>query len=257
MSSNFVRSQKLTITMMALCGAAMFTPGLATAQQSSDSYFRVTPYLWMLGMDGTTAVLGQDTDVDMSFGDILDVLNIAVSVNLEWKTRSNWFFVLDPMWADLEADFAVPSPPAPIPITGKIEIKLIIADAMVGYYFNDNFGIYAGARYYDQDITIVPSGMAPEIPLGDDWTDFPIGLRGVGKIGDKWSFAAEGDVAVGGDSDSAFYVQAIFSRHFGENKGLNLGWRYYDVDYESGSGLTRFKWDMAHSGPVVGFSWRF
>jgi len=32
---------------------------------------------------------------------------------------------------------------------------------------------------------------------------------------------------------------------------------YYDVDYESGSGLTRFKWDVAHSRPVVGFSWEF
>jgi hypothetical protein len=32
---------------------------------------------------------------------------------------------------------------------------------------------------------------------------------------------------------------------------------YYDVDYESGSGLTRFKWDVAQSGPVVGFSWEF
>ena len=32
---------------------------------------------------------------------------------------------------------------------------------------------------------------------------------------------------------------------------------YYDVDYESGSGLTRFQWDVAHSRSVVGFSWQF
>ncbi len=32
---------------------------------------------------------------------------------------------------------------------------------------------------------------------------------------------------------------------------------YYDVDYESGSCLTRFKWDVAHSRAVVGFSWEF
>jgi len=232
------------------------TPGQATAQKSSGVEFRISPYLWLLSMDGTTAVLGEDADVDADFGDILDVLNYALSLNMEWST-GKWFFVLDPMYADLEMDFAVPSPPAPAPLGGKIEIELIIADAMVGYYFNDNFGIYAGARYYDQDITIVPSGMAPSIPLGDDWTDFPLGARARGKIGDKWSLFGEMDVAVAGDSDSAFYAQVVFLRHFGENKHLDLGWRYYDVDYTSGSGLTLFKWDVAHSGPVVGFSWTF
>ena len=256
MFSKFVRSLKVTIVMLVVSSAAMFTPGQATAQQSGGVDFRVTPYLWMLGIDGTTAVLGQDTDFDMDFGDILDVLNIALSVNMEWNT-GQWFFVLDPMWADLEADFAVPSPPAPLPITGKIEIELIIADALVGYVLNENFDIYAGARYYDQDIKIVPSGAAPSISLGDDWTDFLIGFRAHNKIGEKWSFGGRLDGAVAGDSDSAWYLQAVLMRHFGENKHLDLGWRYYDVDYESGSGLTRFKWDATHSGPVVGFSWTF
>jgi hypothetical protein len=139
---------------------ALAFPIHAAAQRTDESYFRITPYLWMLGLDGTTAVLGDDADVDASFSDILDVLNIALSVNMEWNTQSNWFFVLDPMWADLEMDFAVPSPPAPLPITGKVEIELIIADALVGYSVNENFGVYAGARYYDQDITIVPDGAA-------------------------------------------------------------------------------------------------
>ena len=243
--------------LVVLSSPFLLSPGVAIAQQSNDSYFRVTPYLWMMGLDGTTAVLGNDTDVDASFGDVLDLLNMALSVNLEWKTRSNWYFVFDPLWADLETDFAVPSPPAPVPVSGKVETKLTIADLNVGYAINENFDIYAGARYYDQDITIVPSGAAPSIGLGDDWTDFLLGFRVRSEFGDKWSFGGKLDGAVGGDSDSAWYLQAVFLRHFGENKHLDLGWRYYDVDYESGSGLTRFKWDVAHSGPVVGFSWQF
>ena len=65
------------------------------------------------------------------------------------------------------------------------------------------------------------------------------------------------DGAVGGDSESAIYAQAMFLRHIGDNKHFDIGYRYYDVDYESGSGLTRFKWDVAQSGPIVGFSWEF
>jgi len=243
----------LVAALAVLATTASLSPGVASAQQSSDSFFRITPYLWMLSLDGTTAVGGQDVPVDASFGDILDVLNIALSVNMEWNT-GKWFFVLDPLYADLEADFAAPDP---LPIAGTIEIKMIIADALVGYVLNENFDIYAGARYYDQDITVLPSGPAPTISLGDDWTDFNIGFRAHTEVSDKWSFSGKLDVAVAGDSDSAWYLQAVLMRHFGENKHLDLGWRYYDVDYESGSGLTRFKWDVAQSGPVVGFSWEF
>lgn len=239
---------------------AVALPNEAEAQGTGDSYFRVTPYLWMLGLDGTTAVLGNDADVDASFSDILDVLNVALSVNLEWNTKSNWFFVFDPMWADLEMDFNVPSPPAPLPVTGKVEIELIIADALVGYGFNENIGVYAGARYYDLDISIIPDGpVVPEIGLGDDWTDFLLGVRVFGELGEKWTMGGRMDGAVGGDSDSAFYAQFVFSRIFGRNNNmhLDLGWRYYDVDYISGSGVSTFKWDVAHSGPVVGWSWEF
>ncbi len=65
------------------------------------------------------------------------------------------------------------------------------------------------------------------------------------------------DGAVAGDFESAWYFQAVLLRHFGTNKHLDLSWRYYDVDYELGAGIIRFKWDVAHSGPVVGFSWEF
>lgn len=234
--------------------AASLSPGVASAQQGSDSFFRVTPYLWMLGLDGTTAVLGQDTDVDASFSDILDVLNIALSVNMEWNTRSNWFFVLDPMWSDLEMDY---STPGPAPVEGKVEIELIIADALIGYELENEFGIYAGARYYDQDITIIPDTLPTTISLGDDWTDFILGARFRTPVGEKWSLAGRLDGAVAGDSDSAWYLQGAFMRHFGETMHLDLGWRYYDVDYASGTGVSVFKWDVAHSGPVVGFSWQF
>ena len=253
------RRRILACVMTVSMTLALAFPIHAAAQRTDESYFRITPYLWMLGLDGTTAVLGDDADVDASFSDILDVLNIALSVNMEWNTQSNWFFVLDPMWADLEMDFAVPSPPAPLPITGKVEIELIIADALVGYSVNENFGVYAGARYYDQDITIVPDGAAPSIGLGDDWTDFLLGVRAAGALNDKWHMAGRLDGAVGGDSDSAWYAQFVFSRIFGKNDNmhLDLGWRYYDVDYVSGSGVSLFKWDVAHSGPVVGWSWEF
>ena len=250
MAYKLARRRVLTAATLCLVVSASFWPGTVSAQESDGWKFRITPYLWMLSLDGTTAVLGQDVEVDASFGDILDQLNIALSANME-LSKGQFFVVFDPMYAQLEMDFAGPGP-----VGGTLEVDLLIADLNVGYSVNENFGVYAGARYYDQDISITPN-MLPQVSLGDDWTDLILGFRVQTSMSDKWSFAGKMDAAIGGDSDSALYVQAVLLRHFGRNMHLDLGWRYYDVDYESGSGVTRFKWDVTHTGPVVGFSWEF
>lgn len=243
----------LVAALTILATTASLSPGVATAQQSNDSFFRITPYLWFLGIDGTTAVLGQDTNVEADFGDLLDVLNIALMVNMEWNT-GKWFVVVDPLFGSFEMDFETPGQP---PIGGKVEADMLIVDLDLGYVVNDTFDIYAGTRYFDNDISVIPNLLPTTFDIGDSWTDFLLGFRIHSNMSENWSFAAKVDGAVAGDSDSAWYLQAVFMRHFGENKHLDLGWRYYDVDYESGSGVTRFKWDMAQSGPVVGFSWEF
>ncbi len=38
---------------------------------------------------------------------------------------------------------------------------------------------------------------------------------------------------------------------------LDFGYRWIDTDYESGSGLTFFKYDVLAQGPVVGFGFKF
>jgi hypothetical protein len=250
MISKLPRRRKLAAAILALSVSVMLMPAVATAQESDGWNFRITPYLWMLGLDGTTAALGNDVPVEADFGDILDLLNVALSANMEWN-NGKWFVVLDPMWADLEMDIDTGGP-----IGGTVEIELIIADALVGLSLSENFDIYAGARYYDQDITVIPNTL-PEIGLGDDWTDILLGIRVNSDMSGKWSFTGKLDAAVGGDSDSAIYAQLMFLRQIGDNKHFDIGYRYYDVDYESGSGLTLFKWDAEHSGPVVGFSWQF
>lgn len=230
--------------------SVLLMPRVATAQESDGWTFCITPYLWLLALDGKTAALGNDVPVDADFGDILDNLNIAVSANMELN-NGKWFVVVDPMWSSLEMPIETDGP-----FGGDVEVELLIVDALVGMSVTENFDIYTGLRYYDQDIEVIPN-MLPKVDLGDDWMDYLIGVRANSRVSEKWSVTGKIDVAVGGDSDSALYVQAVFMRYFGDNKHLDLGWRYYDVDYESGAGLTRFKWDVAHSGPVVGFSWEF
>lgn len=242
----------MAIATLFLAVSASILPATAAAQESDNWEFRVTPYLWLLSLDGTTAALGNDVDVDASFSDIFDVLNIALSVNME-LSKGNFFVLMDTMYAQLEAEM---SGPGDGPVGGVIDIDMVIADLSAGYSVSENVDLYAGVRFYDQDITVTPNMLGRQ-KLGDSWSDYILGIRVGAEISDKWSFMSRLDAAVGGDSDSAVYLQATVARHFGENKHLDLGWRYYDVDYESGTGISRFKWDVTHSGPVIGFTWEF
>ena len=56
---------------------------------SDEWRFSITPYLWAVGLNGDMTVKGVDSDVDVSFGDILTNLDIALEAHFEvW--RGNW-----------------------------------------------------------------------------------------------------------------------------------------------------------------------
>ncbi len=250
MISRLPRQRKLATAILTLSVSALLMPGVVTAQESDGWNFRISPYLWALSLDGTTAAAGSDVPLDASFGDVLDLLNFALSANMEWN-KGKLSLILDATYADLEAKIDTGGA-----IGGSVEIKITMIDALVGLNVTEYADLYAGIRYNDQDITIIPD-MLPDIELGDDWTDFVLGVRFSNELSDKWSFTGKFDVTVAGDSDSAWSTQVLFLRHIGDNKHFDIGYRHYDVDYESGSGMSLFKWDVAHSGPLVGFSWEF
>jgi len=83
MALKLARHRVLITAVLSLIVSASLWPAAVTAQESDGWKFRITPYLWLMGMDGTTAALGQDVPVDASFSDILDVLNIALSANMK------------------------------------------------------------------------------------------------------------------------------------------------------------------------------
>ena len=70
----------------------------------TDWEFILTPYLWAIGLSGTSQVGPfPPLDVDADFSDLLDNLNMALAAHMELH-RGKWAIALDPMWAQLEMD---------------------------------------------------------------------------------------------------------------------------------------------------------
>jgi hypothetical protein len=73
----------LVILAVAVLLLAAFTPAVF-AEQKSDGQsaweFYVAPYVWTLAANGNVTVKGIKADVDISFNDIRDQLNIAAMI---------------------------------------------------------------------------------------------------------------------------------------------------------------------------------
>jgi len=252
MNNRFARQTKFRgvapVAILTFC----FFSNSAIAQDDGGWDFRITPYIWFMAIEGETAVAGMNIPVEASFSDILENLNISLAANFE-ANNGKFFFILDGLYADLELDIEPTSF-----ISGVAETQIVVFDGLVGVNIGEYFDLYAGVRYNNQDITVIPT-LLPSVELGDDWLDYLIGVRVQGPVSDNWAFSGRLDTAIAGDSRDMFFFEVMFQRYFGRNRNmhLDLGFRILSVDYESGSGLTRFLWDVEQYAPVVGYSWNF
>ncbi len=245
----------LLMAFVALGGGA----SAAMAQGSGDDgrSISLTPYLWGTSIDGT-ATIGSlpPADLDASFGDILSNANFAMSLHTEFRF-DDWVFVVDPTYISLEIEAALP-PPIPAGTVLPIEVEIWLVELWAGYRVHENWEVFGGLRYNDQDISMsgLPSPPLPVTSAGVSvsWTDGFIGARYKNDLGEKWYLTGRADVVVAGDSESTWNASIMFNRRFSKGRSLNIGYRYMDIDFDD-SGV--YGWDVVQNGPVIGYTWTF
>jgi hypothetical protein len=236
--------------------------GAAPAQEWQHT---LTPYLWMSGMSGKTAIgtaLGPvEADVDVGFGDILKNLKIGGMVAYRGD-RGPWTVMADAIYMNLEADKA--SSVGPVRLDATAEVKQTALEADLGYRLAEHTVAFVGLRYneIDADLSLVRSGPGAganrSAGRSESWTDPVIGVVTQLPLNERWSLGLRGDLAgFGVGSDLTW--QAMATVHWKASDTLEVvgGYRYLDADYENGSGASLFKYDMVTSGPGLGVSFKF
>ena len=244
------------LSFMTIASLSATANAQTTGGDSNEIVF--TPYLWGTSLNGTSAFGAlPPLDIDASFSDLFSNLNFAASLHTEFH-RGPWVFTIDPMYVSVEADVApegVPLPPGSAP---KIGVDMWFVELWGGYQFADHWEIIGGARWQSQDLDVSglpsPPLPIPGISISEDWTDWFGGLRFASDIGEKWFFTWRGDIVFAGDSDSSINTSVMFNRRFGQTMSLNLGYRYFEDDYDN---LPSYAWDMTQEGPIVGYTWVF
>ena len=230
----------------------LFVSSAAYGQQSSGDWdWKVAPYLWTLGGEGSTAIGPVESDIDFDFGDVISNLDFATELFIA-ADRGHHGFHGDFQYMDLDPD------PTPAPIgPGEIdtEIELITAEAAYRYHFSGSTQgstLMLGARYIDTTVELTPtriSGAKASI----DWVDGFVGYQYVGQISEKWRSQIAFTVGTGG-SDLTATGQLICTRETSGGNHLALGARVWDIDYDDTvRNDLPFKLDLTLYGLVVGF----
>lgn len=248
-------------------GALLIAAGMATAQAQAENMsseqwrFEATPYLFASGMKGTVGARGVTTDVDESFSDILENLDIAFLGLLEAR-KGPWTLGLDAQYIELSMD-AMRSWQGPLgngnTATLDASFKQQIYQPFVGYRVLDSatkVDLIAGARYTSlaPDVKLTLNTGASLLPDGSrsvstskHWWDAVVGVRFTTPIADKWAFAGYADIGAGG-ADLTYQAAAGINWQFAKDYSAKVGYRYLAQDYEKDG----FLWDVKMSGPYLG-----
>lgn len=229
----------------------------AHAQSNTGWTVTVVPYLMGASMGGQVAVAGQELDVDVSASDIFSNLQFGAMGAIVAR-KGNWGVGGDALWMALGANGTAPGP---LGITGSADMS----QGGFSFYGLRRLGASADL-FFGGRVNYLSAGLRFNAPLqarsADDsktWFDPIVGVQlRTPDAGKRWHaqvYAEIGGFGVG--SDVTWQVFPTIGVRLTERASLEFGYRWLDIDYETGEDLTRFKYDVLSQGPVLGFGFRF
>jgi len=223
----------------------------AFAQQDSEEWqWSVAPYLWAAGITGDVRLGTIESDIDIDFSDIADVLAGAVLLHVETQNDRHGFFG-DLVYMALEPDDKV------VPLAGNLRTELDSTILELGYQLKvmGNRGLRGlefGIRYWDFE-TSLQTEFLGNVERSRDWTDVFVGWRRSRDIGVNWRWVSRMNIGAGG-SDFALGLQSTFLRELNSGNAVAIGLKTLTVEYEKDLvGGIPFEVDTSFAGATIGF----
>lgn len=222
--------------------------------------FRIEPYAWLTGLKGEIGKGPLALDIDQSFTGIVDDLNMAAALQMEVR-KGRWGILFDGFYADLGSSAETRSL---LFGEGRVGLKQFLGELELEYRVYENnrsfIDLYGGVRYNTLQLDLgadrIFPPLAPDIALSVDreWADPIIGVRGQWNLSDQWVLAGKGDIGgFGVASEFTWNLQATVGYQFNSTFSTELGYRYFQTDYQDGD----FSYDVAEHGLFIGLNFTF
>jgi hypothetical protein len=224
-------------------------------------------YLFATGVEGDSQIANVTTDVDMGFDDILDNLDMGFMGYIEHK-RGKWSYIGDIAYLSLSAENSRASDSI-LQVELDAEFTQTLFEGFVGYRVLEReidtaelgLDLLLGIRHADLEFEL--SSQAALLGLttsadrsrDENWTDAVLALRLQHSGRKGWGSMFWLDVGDGSDSSSKQFL-ALATYQNDTNWRFYGGYRYLNLEYETGSGLSKFAIDLDYTGPMFGVSYR-
>ena len=254
---------KKLVTTASLIATLLVTPALA-----EEPYTEVGIYLFATEISGE-AQLGRVTaDIDMSFSDILDNLDIGFMGYVEHR-RGQWSFIGDLAFLRLNDDNST-TVGRNVELDVEAELEQTVIEGFAGYRFLDKVyegsdlgvDLMFGLRHntlkvtMDLDVAIAEFSNSRSRSEEEDWFDYVVGLRFQSDYRNGWGSTVWADLGEGSDS-SSYQLLAMVNYQGSSNWKFYGGYRVLSLDYDNGSGDSTFAIDLDYSGPMAGVTYVF
>lgn len=240
-----------------------FSPGDTS---SKDEWkLLVVPFIWAVGVDMDMAAGPIDISAEIGFDDIIKNADGALQLHLELE-KGRWRLFLDETWGK------VGKQKDDLLLKGTIDMTFNLLEFGVGYDLIDRpTGKFGDGRlrlqpilggrwtYMKPDIKLKrrPSISSFNLEESFDWLDLLVGVRFHADFAERWGFNLNtniGGFGIGSSSELAWNVTALFNYDISDRHQLYFGYRHLDIDYDAQGILDA---DIAMSGPLIGFGFRF
>jgi hypothetical protein len=251
--------------------SAVFTVlALSSALQAETTKptTEVGMYGFLNAINGTSQLGNVTSDLDISFKDLLENLDIGFMGFVQHR-RGKWSFIGDIFYADISTGGNLAFSPT-LTLSVDATIKQTWVAGFVGYevYEKKNgdtkltLDVIGGVRYNNLDIKLdaTAAGLglvtAASRQRDENWVDGVIGMRGSYDFGNGWAANGWLDAGLGKDSNS-YQIMATASYTFANNIKVYGGYRAYHMKYNTDAGPRFFEIDATYSGPILGASYKF
>jgi hypothetical protein len=253
-------------TSVWLC--ALFVGSIASALLSScahaddDWSLLLAPYVWFAGAKGDLSVVpdAPATAIDVSASDALNGTEASFMLMLEAKRRRHGIF-LDLFYSDVLQENE-PLSASSLNWEASVEETLVTAGYTYEMYRSSQVVVDAigGVRYWEVENTLeFVGGLGAlegfSVRDSESWMDPLVGVKVKVRLPESRVYLA-GFLGGGGasaGSDSFYDVSANVGYQFTDSIFASIGYRLFDVDYQSSS----FTYKVKQQGWLVGLVWFF
>lgn len=246
------------VAIVLLLSVVGVSPAAAQAPAGDSWKITVAPYLMGASMNGTTAVAGQELDIDLSMSDIFSNLQFG-AMGLVVARKGAWGVGGDAIWMSLGANGTAPGP------LGRVTGSADMSQGAFAFYGLRRLAPYAdlffGARinYLSANLRINSPLQVRSVDGSKTWVDPIVGVQWrTPQSGSRWHAQVYTEIGgFGAGSTFAWQVFPTVGVSLSKNASLEFGYRWLDIDYSTGENATLFKYDVLTQGPVLGFAFRF